>query len=34
MMDGRLFDTLEAVARKVRSSSAPFGGIQVRRGAA
>lgn len=29
MMDGRLFDTLEAVARKVRGSAAPFGGIQV-----
>ena len=29
MMDGRLFDTLETVARKVRGSNAPFGGIQV-----
>jgi hypothetical protein len=29
MMDGRLFDTLEAVARKVRGSNAPFGGIQA-----
>ncbi|PSC73053.1 ATP-dependent DNA helicase PIF1 [Micractinium conductrix] len=29
MMDGRLFDTLEAVARKVRGSAAPFGGIQL-----
>lgn len=29
MMDGRLFDALEHVARKVRGSAAPFGGIQV-----
>jgi hypothetical protein len=29
MMDGRLFDTLERVARKMRGSNAPFGGIQV-----
>jgi hypothetical protein len=29
MMDGRLFDTLEALARLVRGSAAPFGGIQV-----
>lgn len=28
-MDGRLFDALEHVARKVRGSNAPFGGIQV-----
>ncbi|KAL4434118.1 hypothetical protein ABPG75_000559 [Micractinium tetrahymenae] len=32
MMDGRLFDTLEAVARKVRGSAAPFGGIQASAG--
>lgn len=29
MMDGRLFDTLEAIACKVRHSAAPFGGIQL-----
>ena len=29
MMDGRLFDSLEHVARKVRGSAAPFGGVQV-----
>ncbi|PRW58054.1 ATP-dependent DNA helicase PIF1 [Chlorella sorokiniana] len=29
MMDGRLFDALEHVARKVRGSNAPFGGIQL-----
>lgn len=34
MMDGRLFDTLEAVARRVRGSAAPFGGIQASRFAA
>ncbi|GAB4815472.1 hypothetical protein N2152v2_002518 [Parachlorella kessleri] len=29
MMDGRLFDSLEAIARRVRGSNAPFGGIQL-----
>ena len=29
MMDGRLFDALEAIARRVRGSNAPFGGIQL-----
>lgn len=29
MLDGRLFDTLEAIARAVRGTSAPFGGIQL-----
>lgn len=29
MMDGRLFDALEHVARKVRGSAAPFGGVQL-----
>lgn len=29
MMDGRLFDVLEAVARRVRGSQAPFGGVQL-----
>jgi ATP-dependent DNA helicase PIF1 len=29
MMDGRLFDALEGVARALRGSQAPFGGIQV-----
>ena len=29
MLDGALFDALEAVARAVRGSDAPFGGIQL-----
>lgn len=29
MMDGRLFDTLEFVARRVRGSDTPFGGVQL-----
>lgn len=29
MMDGRFFDLLEAVARKVRGNALPFGGIQL-----
>lgn len=29
MLDGRLFDTLEAVARAVRCSDQPFGGLQL-----
>ncbi len=29
MLDGALFDALEAVAREVRSSDAPFGGLQL-----
>ena len=29
MMDGRLFDCLEAIARALRGSAAPFGGIQL-----
>jgi len=29
MMDAKLFDLLEAVARKVRGNSRPFGGIQL-----
>lgn len=29
MVDGKLFDTLEAIARAVRGSEAPFGGIQL-----
>jgi ATP-dependent exoDNAse (exonuclease V) alpha subunit len=29
MLDGKLFDTLEEVARGVRGNSAPFGGLQV-----
>ncbi|KAG6371599.1 hypothetical protein JVT61DRAFT_9309 [Boletus reticuloceps] len=29
MLDGRLFDKLEAIARFVRKDSRPFGGIQV-----
>ncbi len=29
MMDGRLFDALEGIARRVRGSTAPFGGIQL-----
>lgn len=29
MMDGKIFDTLESIAREVRGSKAPFGGIQV-----
>ncbi len=29
MLDGRMFDTLESIARSVRNSQAPFGGIQL-----
>lgn len=29
MLDGSLFDTVEYVARKVRETEAPFGGMQV-----
>jgi len=29
MLDGNLFDKLEAVARRVRGSDLPFGGIQL-----
>lgn len=29
MLDGRLFDKLEAIARRVRGNSDCFGGIQV-----
>lgn len=29
MIDGELLDTLEAVARHVRASKAPFGGLQL-----
>lgn len=29
MMDGKIFDLLEAIARKVRGNSRPFGGIQL-----
>ena len=29
MVDGKLFDLLEAVARRVRGTDAPFGGIQL-----
>ena len=28
MLDGRLFDLLEAVARRIRGVDAPFGGLQ------
>jgi len=31
MIDGILFDKLEHIARILRNSSAPFGGIQVNR---
>lgn len=30
MVDGTLFDKLEAIARIVRNSTKPFGGLQVR----
>ena len=29
MVDGLLFDSLEAIARSIRGSKAPFGGIQL-----
>lgn len=29
MVDGELFDKLEGLARAVRNSNKPFGGIQV-----
>ena len=29
MVDGKLFDTLEYLARKIRRNDAPFGGIQL-----
>lgn len=29
MLDGFLFDKLELIARKIRNSNLPFGGIQV-----
>ena len=29
MVDGKLFDTLEYLARKIRGNDAPFGGIQL-----
>lgn len=29
MVDGSLFDSLEAIARSIRGSKAPFGGIQL-----
>lgn len=29
MVDGDLFDKLEAIAREVRGNAAPFGGIQL-----
>lgn len=29
MVDGELFDKLEEIARKVKKSDKPFGGIQV-----
>ena len=29
MVDGSLFDSLEAIARSIRGSKDPFGGIQL-----
>ena len=29
MVDGSLFDSLDAIARSIRGSKAPFGGIQL-----